>query len=206
MKDLILLVADKNTQFALKGALERPEALGIRPVEFEFRIHSGHDGGIRTTGPEMLTLLHRMFRHGLLVMDYEGCGEEQTNATALEAKLDERLKTGWQNNAKAIVIEPEVDVWVWGSDNAVQQVIEWPAGQGIRDWLRDRGFSFDCNNKPTRPKEAMEEAMRKTRSPRSSALYQQIAERISVRHCKDNAFARLRTQLISWFPKLTTEG
>jgi len=201
MKDLILLVADKNTQFALKGALERPEALGIRPIEFEFRVHSGHDGGIRTTGPEMLALLNHMFRHGLLVMDHEGCGEEQTSATALEAKLDERLKTKWHDNAKAIVIEPEVDVWVWGSDNAVQEVIDWPTGQGIREWLRDRGFSFDGNNKPTRPKEAIEEAMRKTRSPRSSALYQQIAGKISLRHCKDNAFARLRTQLLTWFPQ-----
>jgi len=204
MKDLILLVADKNTQFALKGALERPDALGIRPINFAFRVHPGRDGGVRKTGPEILALENRLFQHGLLVMDYEGCGEEQTNATALEARLDKRLQAGWKDNAKAIVIEPEVDVWVWGSDNAVQEVIDWPAGQGIREWLRNQGFSFDCNNKPIRPKEAMEEAMRKTRSPRSSALYQQIAEKISLRHCKDNAFARLRTQLISWFPKLTT--
>jgi hypothetical protein len=34
MKDLVLLVADKNAQFVLKGALLRPEALGIRRIEF----------------------------------------------------------------------------------------------------------------------------------------------------------------------------
>ena len=32
MKDLILVVADKNMHFALRGALNRPEALGIRPA------------------------------------------------------------------------------------------------------------------------------------------------------------------------------
>ena len=35
MKDLVILVADKNAQFALKGALGRPEALGIGPIEYE---------------------------------------------------------------------------------------------------------------------------------------------------------------------------
>jgi hypothetical protein len=72
MKDLVLLVADKNAQFALKGALQRPEALGIRRIEFEFRVHPGRDGGARKSGPEVLAMERWRFQNGLLVLDYEG--------------------------------------------------------------------------------------------------------------------------------------
>ena len=201
MKDLVLLMADKNAQFALKGALGRPDALGICPIEFEFRVHPGRDGGTRKSGPEVLALERRRFRHALLVLDFEGCGTDLPNANALEEQLDGRLSANWQEAAKSIVIEPELDVWIWGADNAVEAVIEWPAGKGIREWLREKGFAFEANEKPTRPKEALEAALRIPDLPRSSALYQSIAEKISLRCCGDEAFIRLRKQLIEWFPK-----
>jgi hypothetical protein len=201
MKDLVLLMADKNAHFALKGALGRPEALGIRPIEFEFRVHPGRDGGTRRTGPEMLALEQRRFKHALLVLDFEGCGTDLPNATALEAQLDGRLSTHWKEAAKSIVIEPELDVWVWGADNAVEAVIEWPAGKRVREWLREQGFTFEATEKPTRPKEALEAALRIPGLPRSSALYQAIAEKISLRRCGDEAFIRLRKQLLAWFAK-----
>jgi hypothetical protein len=201
MKDLVLLVADKNIHFALKGALGRPEALEIRPIEIEFRVHPGRDGGTRRSGPEVLALERSRFKHGLLVLDFEGSGTDSADAKALEAQLDARLSTQWKDAAKAIVIEPELDVWVWGADNAVEAAIGWPAGQGIREWLRERGFAFEGNGKPVRPKEALETALRVPDLPRSSALYQTIAEEISVRRCSDEAFIRLRKQLVEWFPK-----
>lgn len=201
MKDLVLLVADKNAHFALKGALERPAALGIRPIEFEFRVHPGRDGGTRKTGPDVLALERRRFQHGLLVFDFEGCGSDLPDAVALEHQMDARLKNHWNNHAKAIVIHPEVDVWVWGSDNAIEEAIDWPAGKSIREWLQEQGFTFDGNGKPTRPKEALEAALRIPNQPRSSALYQHIAGKISLRKCTDEAFIRLRTQLVAWFPK-----
>ena len=75
------------------------------------------------------------------------------------------------------------------------------AGKSVRDWLRERGFAFEANGKPKRPKEALEAALRMPDLPRSSALYQTIAEKISLRRCGDEAFIRLRNQLIEWFPK-----
>lgn len=201
MKDLVLLVADKNAQFALKGALGRPEALGIRPIEFEFRVHPGRDGGTRKTGPEVLALDRRRFQHGLLVLDFEGSGTDLPNAKALEAQLDGRLSAHWKEAAKSIVIEPELDVWVWGADNAVEAAIEWPVGKSVREWLRERGFAFEASGKPTRPKEALEAALRMPDLPRSSALYQTIAESIRLQRCGDEAFIRLRKKLIEWFPK-----
>jgi hypothetical protein len=201
MKDLILLVADKNAQFALRGALNRPKALGIRPITFDSDVHSGRDGGARKTGPELLALRRHQFRRALLALDFEGSGTECTDAVALEAQLDHRLRSAWGERAKAIVIEPELDAWVWGSDNVVAGVIEWPAGTGIRDWLRQEGFDFMSHDKPRRPKEAFEALLAKLKMPRSSALYEEIAASISLRNCHDPAFIRLREVLRGWFPE-----
>jgi hypothetical protein len=201
MKDLFILVADKNAEFALKGALSRPEALGIRPVDFEIRTHFGRDGGVRKNGPDILSLLRRQYSHGLLIFDFEGCGEENESGVALEIQLDAKLQNDWGNNAKTIVIEPELDVWVWGADNAIEEALDWPPGKKIRVWLREQGFTFEANEKPTRPKEALEAVLKIPNLPRSSALYQQIAKKISLQRCKDEAFLRLRRQMQVWFPK-----
>lgn len=201
MKDLFILVADKNAEYALKGALVRHEALGIRPIQFEIRPHVGRDGGARKSGAEVLALQRRQYHHGLLVLDFEGSGTDKPNALSLENELDDKLTNVWDKAAKAIVIEPELDIWVWGSDKAVENAIGWPPGKGVREWLREKGFAFDGNEKPVRPKEALYAALNIPRQPRSSALYRHIASSISLARCKDAAFIRLRNQLLAWFPK-----
>ena len=201
MKDLVLLVADKNAHFALKGALGRTKALGIAPIEFEFRVHPGRDGGVRKSGPEALARERRRFKHALLVLDFAGSGSDLPDAEALEAELDSKLQLLWKGAAKSVVIAPEVDVWMWGSDNAVEEVIGWSSRKRIREWLHDEGYTFDANGKPTHPKEAIEAALKISGTPRSSALYQRIAGKISLSKCADSAFLRLRRQLGEWFPR-----
>lgn len=200
MKDLILLVADKNMQFALQGGLSRPASLGIRPISFDFRVHPGRDGGVRSNGSQMLALEKARFSHALLVLDHEGSGAAALNSLDLETRLDEELGPAWGSRAKSIVIEPEVDVWMWGSDNKLAEVLKWSRQQSIRDWLRDAGFGFLENGKPQRPKEALEEVFKACKHPRSSAAYQQIAASISLARCGDPAFQRLKTRLQDWFP------
>jgi hypothetical protein len=58
MKDLALLVADKNMDFALRGILQRHESLGIRAVTYETQLHAGRDGGVRASGPERTVQSH----------------------------------------------------------------------------------------------------------------------------------------------------
>lgn len=200
MKDLVSLVADKNMHFALNGALGRFDSLEIRPISFDFRIHLGRDGGARKSGCEVLALEKHRFHHALLVLDFDGSGTDLPDAITLEGELDNRLRAQWGNSAKAIVIEPELDVWMWGADNAIQPVIHWDRDQPIREWLRLQGFAFNDKEKPVLPKEALRRALRAVRLPRSSAVYQAIAERISLRRCNDEAFQRLLQTLRTWFP------
>lgn len=201
MKDLVILVADKNAQYALQGVLSRPQALGIRPLSFEFRTHVGRDGGARSSGVEVLARERARFSHALLVFDFEGCGAEGVaTAVDLQSQLDERLSSLWDENARTVVIEPEVDAWLWGAEAVLRDVLKWPLEQGIRDWLMAKGFEFSQSGKPLRPKEALEALVPIHRQPRSSALYEKITGRISLQRCSDQSFNSMRTTLQGWFP------
>lgn len=203
MNDLVLLVADKNMQFALAGGLNRPESLGIRRITRDFRQHPGRDGGTRSNGAQVLALEKARFSHAMLVLDFEGSGAGALSALELESVLDEQLSSTWGDRAKAIVIAPEVDIWMWGSDNKLAEILKWPRRESIREWLRSNGFEFTENGKPQRPKEALEAVFRICKRPRSSAAYQQIAAGISLTRCEDSAFQRLRSSLRDWFPAIT---
>jgi hypothetical protein len=198
--DIVLLVADKNIQFALRGALSRPKALGIRPIKPHFLVHSGRDGGVRTSGHLLLRAeLHR-YGFAMMLLDHEGSGQEQMSPLELENELDRTLRSDWGNRAKVIVIDPEVDIWIWGSDNALRNTLDWRMPGSIREWLSAQRFEFGPNGKPSRPKEAFEAVIRKLRRPRSSSEYEAITSKVSLRACRDPAFARFRDQLRVWFP------
>ena len=40
MNDLVVLVADKNLEYAVRGLLQRPRALDIRSVSHDIFVHS----------------------------------------------------------------------------------------------------------------------------------------------------------------------
>lgn len=200
MKDLFVLVADKNMEFTLRGALSRPESLGVRPIDFTIFVHVNRDGGVRGTGVEIANTDIRNYTHALLLLDFEGSGTNHT-AIELEKELDQQLAQAWGTAAKAIVIDPELDIWVWGSDNALHQTVgRISESESIREWLKKQNFQFTDHNKPTEPKEALEKILYQLRRPRSSSLYEKIAKVLSMKSCTDPAFIRFRKQLQAWFP------
>ena len=200
-QDLVVLVPDKNTQFALSGALPRFSALQTRQFSFELLVHPERDPGVRTSGVDLLGLETRRFGAALMILDYAGCGvEEKISPQQLEERLSQELITRWGPNSACIVVSPEVDVWIWGSDNSISQTLDWPNPLGIRQWLTREGFEFLPNGKPVHPKEAFEKLLRHLRVPRSSALYKEITSKISLQNCSDAAFTRLKNQLQNWFP------
>lgn len=132
-KDLVLLVPGANEEFVMRGILSRHQALNIRPLTWQCLRGHG-DGGVRKHGASLLALRRDDFMHALLILDHEGSGAERQDAESLEAVLDRQLQECWQDRAKSIVIAPEVDVWMWGSDNALQGVIPWSKRVRIRTW------------------------------------------------------------------------
>ena len=202
LKDLIILVADTQMEFTLRGILSRYQRLGIRQVEFEILVHSERDPGCYLRGHDLLRLYYGKHRHALLLFDREGCGQERKSREELEQEVEERLrKSGWTDEAAAaIVLDPELESWVWSDSPEVANVLGW--GKGLDDlisWLQQKDFWNEGDLKPQRPKEAVEAVLRETQTPRSSSLYHQLAQNVSLRRCTDPSFLKLKSTLQTWF-------
>ena len=200
-QDLIILAADKDAKFALEGVLSRPERLGVRSVRYRIEQHPMRDGGCRSQGVAFLRTFHGQFKHSLLIFDHEGCGVEGESAGAIETRMETEMdKAGWEGQSAVIVIEPELDAWVWSDSPHVSDILGWKTqSQDLRAWLESEGWIVQGAIKPHRPKEALEVALRKAKKPRTAILYRDLAENVSLRGCTDRAFAKLRSSLLRWF-------
>jgi hypothetical protein len=201
--DLIVLVADKNTQFAVRGLLSRHAALGIRQITSDIYVHPERDPGCLRKCDAFLSSFRQSHRHAMVVFDREGCGREEESRSALEQLVEKSLlRTGWeQSRVAAVSPDPELEVWVWSDSPEVDACLGWHGNSpGLRPWLRANRFLTSDFTKPTRPKEAMEAALRQVRKARSSAIFRALAESVSVERCADPAFAKFRATLTKWFP------
>jgi len=201
-RDIIFLVADKNMEAAVQGLLGRPKSLQVRAVEAVIRTHPEKDPGCYLTAHEFLRPFYRRYAHAIVIFDREGCGNEVKPREELEAEVESRLaKNGWGARARAVVIAPELEMWVWSDSPEVDRALGWMGrSPALRSWLNEKGFLQQSERKPDRPKEAVEAALRFVRKPRSSAIYRELAESVSFRRCIDPAFQTLVTTLQTWFP------
>jgi len=203
LKDLICLVADKDIEETLRALLGRHQALDIRETVHDILSHPERDPGCRLRAQDFLRPYHGRYDHALVVFDREGCGREEPSRAEIEDDLEKKLRaSGWEGDrAAVVVIDPEVEAWIWSESPHVDAVLGWGGkSPNLRSWLVERSFLDPEALKPRRPKEAMDEAIRKAGKPRSSSLFRQLAERVSVSKCSDPAFAKLRETLSMWFP------
>ena len=200
-KDLVVLAADKDMEHALKGLFTRPEALDIRSIEADILVHPQHDAACARRGVAFLSNLSGRYRYGLLMFDHEGSGREQDRIEDLQASLNEDFaRSAWGDRARAIVLSPELEAWIWSDSPHVEGIAGWRGRQPpLRRWLTEQGWLRENEAKPERPKEAFQAALREARRPRSASLYQQIAERVSLRRCMDKSFLEFRDVLRNWF-------
>ena len=203
MKDLVILAADKDLQHALKGLLERPEALSMRPIEADVLVHHEHDPACALRGVDFLANLSGQYRYGLLIFDHEGSGREATAPSELQEAINQQFsESSWGDRARSIVLVPELEAWIWSDSPHVDEVAGWVNHDpGLRPWLIEEGWLQAGEIKPARPKEAFEAALRKVGTPRSASLYGKLARRISLEHCTDPTFLELRGILGNWFPR-----
>jgi hypothetical protein len=201
--DLVVLVPDKNMEWALHGLLSRPEALRIRSVRFIIRTHLGRDPGCARDGHNFLRPMSRTCHHALIMFDHEGCGREGEQPQALEDEVALNLSSnGWGDRAKALILSPELEIWVWSDSPEVDRCLGWQLRTpDLRTWLKAKGFWAQGAEKPAEPKSAVEASLREVKKPRSSSIYKQIAQSVSLRRCTDVGFRRFSSTLQSWFPE-----
>jgi len=202
MKDLVVVVPDSNTEQTLYGLLERHKALQIRRIEYRILVHPERDPGVLQRGASLLAEIDALnaFRYALLIFDREGCGREMLTPSNLEQQVQQQLDaSGWQGRSAVVVIDPELESWVFATSPHVVDVI---AGGDAEVFQRVvESFPKTPLGKPQKPKEAVEKLLRQKAIVRSSALYKELASRVSLKGCIDPAFQRLCAILRSWFPQ-----
>ena len=200
--DLVVLTADKNMQFAVKGLLDRPRDIGIRPIRADFYSHPERDPGCRLRSDTFLRPFVKRSAFAIVIFDREGCGKHNKSRKELESEVSSRLAiSGWKDRSTCITIDPELENWVFSDSPEVDDAVGWSGKTpSLRVWLEERGFLTPNQLKPSRPKEAMEAALRQVRLPRSSSIYAGLAERVGLGRCTDEAFLKLKNTLQSWFP------
>lgn len=206
--DLFVLVADSDAYRVLEAVLKTPDRLGIRPVTFEIERHPGHDPGCRLGAAEHLRPFLGRFRHALVVFDRAGCGSRKSRREIQAGVTAELAANGWQDRARAIVIAPELEIWVWGSWANLATVLG-STESVLRQLLTRQGFPTSDLGKPLDPKNALgvvvgrkEGAGRQRR--RSPRLFGQLTANAPLTGCRDPAFRELRKTLCAWFPPPAT--
>ncbi|HEY66356.1 MAG TPA: hypothetical protein G4O02_17535 [Caldilineae bacterium] len=198
--DLIVLVADMDAYWAIRTLLEkRHRSLGIRrDIQFEIVRHPQRDSGVLLHAHEFLRQYLNRAEHALVILDREGSGRDQCLAEDLEREIEDRLvRNGWPSDrVAAIVLDPELEVWVWTRSPHVARVIglNVDALQAVLDSEPARP-----DGKPQHPKEALEKALRRSGRPFSARIFQELAENVSLR-ASERAFDKFKYTLQGWFP------
>ncbi|RJP23325.1 MAG: hypothetical protein C4527_20460 [Candidatus Omnitrophota bacterium] len=200
-KDLLVLVADSEMEYAVSGLLSRRQSLGIRTITFEIKRHLLRDSGCFRNAPEELRSSLKLFRHALVLFDRDGCGKEIWTREQLETDVEERLyHTGWKNHAAAVAIDPELEIWIWSDSPHVDEICGWRfQQQNLRNWLYEEGFIKSGEVKPKNPKKAFQTALRRSQTQFSSHLFHQLAQKVSLERCTDPAFLKFKKTLQIWF-------
>ena len=199
-RDLVVLIADKNIEGALRGLLSRPQALGLSEISCDLYVHPERDPGCRLRGHHFLKPFAHRYAHALVVFDREGCGREDEERASLESQVEDRLSSsGWDDRAAAVVIDPELEIWVWNDSPHVESALGWSGEMSLRGWLMQKGWLREGESKPAQPKTAVEEALRVARRPRSSSMYHELARKVGTDRCVDAAFLKLKQTLVRWF-------
>ena len=199
--DLVILAAGKNESAIVKTLIEkRQSSLGIRPIKSAILNHPRRDPGCLRESSQILQTYVSRAAYALVVFDWEGSGREDRSASDLEDEVTQELvESGWKDRCSVIVIAPELESWLWADSPHVSQALGWGDDYaGLIRILAKRGFVFQ-GGKPERPKEAVESCLREKRIQRSSAMYGEIASKVSLARCTDRSFQKLRLELAGWF-------
>jgi len=200
-KDLVILVPDHNYQGAIPALLRRCRELGTCPMTFDILTHANRDPGCLLESAEFLREYLPTHHRAMVLFDRQGCGREEMDPTGIEEFVTRDLsRCGWDERGTAVVLDPELEAWVWVDSPEIDRGLGWSGPPSLREWLCAGGLWPRSAPKPRDPKEALERALARLHRPRSSAVYEALAESVHFGRCTDRAFIHFREILQSWFP------
>lgn len=207
MKDLLIYVADADAQAFMNSLLNRPLALGIRDITFDVERHPQRDSGMIQSGSELARMQKGRYQKALLTWDHHGSGRDHKQSPAQVCdEIQNKLNAySWRDNSAVVIFVPELEQWIWYSENALIAYCGISSDQ-LNRWLADRsekrGRAIDVL-KAEQPKELFEYLMRdrlkRTISPRDFAGIGKLAGVNGLMECE--SFRAIVDILRAWFPQ-----
>ena len=211
-KHLIIRVADADMERFLNAILNKPEALGIRPIQFDIERNTDArgDSGMRANGAELTRMDKDDYQKVVLMWDYQGCGHEHKKSAQTVAKetQDQLDRISWQANSAVIIVEPELERWLWYCEQAIAEHLHKTVAE-LQQWgetyANQRNMSL-ADLIEQDPKGLFEYIvcthLRRTRTPRN---YEQIGKRASIKSLQESeSFRQFAETLQNWFPPSTS--
>ena len=205
MKDLLVYVADADAMAFMRSVLNKPQALGIRPLSFDIERHPQRDAGMVQSGAELVRMKKGRYHKALLMWDHHGSGRDRKQSPEdVGFEIQEKLNSfTWKNNSAVTVLVPEIEQWLWCCPNAVAAHCEVTA-EKLQKWIEERAEKLDQAPdalKLDQPKELFEYVMRdrlqRTISPRD---FEEIGRRAGVAGLLEcGTFRVIVETLRSWF-------
>lgn len=94
MKSIIVLVADKNMEFLMRGLL--PKILQVENIEifdFDIIVHPYRDPGIYNEADDFLRSFQNEYDFALTIMDHSGCGREDKSRKEIEIMIEGKISS-----------------------------------------------------------------------------------------------------------------
>ena len=215
-RDCVFLVADKTMGDTFTGFFQRSDVsarLGCGAFSFDPALdlivaEGGGDPGVFDRAHQFLACYRPSHDHALVALDAAwdseknatGGNRQLQNARRVQMQMGKRLRRSWRDRFQVVVIDPELEAWVWQDHPEVAKTLGWKSSFPLRQWMADRGDWPLSDAKPWDPKAAMKAVVLETNEPWSSALHKRIVSRVPVDACVDTAFDTLRGAFQRWFP------
>lgn len=208
MRDLVILTADSTMTHVLRAFFKRDrfeQSLGCGKIDLDpeteiFHVPGFTDGGLHTHAHQLLRPYLSTHRYAMVLLDRQFGGEQPAEIVQQDIQLNLR-RNGWNDDrheAVVIVIDPELEVWLWQDSPHVERAIRAPIG--LRERLRGEGAWPENHQKPLNPKETLRRQIAANHAGTTFSAYSLIAATVSPRRCQDPSFQCFRDQLRAWFP------
>ncbi len=206
MRELVILTADGTMNAVFKAFFSREMwhmtlgcgAFDLWTEEDIFHVPGQTDGAVHRRAHEFLRPYLGTHRRALVALDWQ-FGGERPAAEVREEVLQNLRRNGWEDRCEVVVIDPEIEVWLWQDKPQIAQAVRFQGG-GLRAHLENDGSWPAGQAKPTAPKDTIQDLIRRNRAGAPMVVYSKIAESVGVAGCQDGAFQHLRASLQAWFP------
>jgi hypothetical protein len=219
MRDCIFLVADSHMEATFNGFLTRSQfhlSLGTGKFEFDpsqdiIQATGKNDPGVYGNAHQYLSFYQKTHRYAVIALDNQWDGSP--GVEKIEQTIAHNMQlSGWDADRFVVIaIDPEVEAWVLQDSPVLIQLFKLNIGDECspKSWLVKQNAWNAEELKSNDPKAALEMLLKQSTAQKisiSAANYKKITSEISVKHCIDPAFHKLRSALQVWFPPTVGGG